>query len=245
MLVRFLLAAIFAGMAAGIFATAVQSWRVVPLILEAERYEDAGDTGAGHTHSQGEASGEEASTGETAMAEAEEPWAPEDGTERTFYTALANVVVGVAYSLLLTAAVLALNQSITPASGLLWGAAGFVIFVLAPNFGLPPELPGMPAGDLTDRQIWWLVTVICTAGGLYLLAFRRALPLMLLALVLIVAPHLWGAPQPIEHESAVPANLAAEFVVSTIVASALFWLFLGGLLGYLFQRAAKQESASA
>ncbi|MCB1422335.1 MAG: CbtA family protein [Nitratireductor sp.] len=243
MLTRILLAAIFAGMAAGVFATAVQSWRVVPLILEAERYEDAGDTGGAHTHSHGETA-----ESETAMPEGAEPqesWAPEDGAERTFYTGLANVVVGVAYSLLLTAAVLALNQSITPVSGLLWGAAGFAVFVLAPNFGLPPELPGMPAGDLVQRQIWWLATVVCTAGGLYLFAFRRTLPLMLLGVALIVAPHVWGAPQPIEHESAVPANLAAEFVISTIVASALFWLFLGGVLGYLFQRAARQESASA
>ena len=238
MLVRILLAAIFAGMAAGVFATAVQSWRVVPLILEAERYEDAGDTGETHSHG-------EAAEGDTAMAESKEPWAPEDGAERTLYTGLANVVVGVAYSLLLTAAILALNQSITPMTGLLWGAAGFTVFVLAPNFGLPPELPGMPAGDLLQRQTWWLATVVCTAGGLYLFAFRRTLPLMLLGVALIAAPHVWGAPQPVEHESAVPANLAAEFVISTIVASALFWLFLGGVLGYLFQRVARQESASA
>ena len=239
MLTRILMAAIFAGMAAGVFATAVQSWRVVPLILEAERYENAGETGAGHTHSHGETA-----ESRTAMAEPQDPWAPEDGAERTLYTALANIVVGVAYSLLLTAAILALNQSITPVTGLLWGAAGFAVFVLAPNFGLPPELPGMPAGDLVQRQLWWLVTVLCTAGGLYLFAFRRTLPLMLLGVALIVAPHVWGAPQPIEHESAVPANLAAEFVISTIVASALFWLFLGGVLGYLFQRASRQESAS-
>ena len=39
------------------------------------------------------------------------------------------------------------------------------------------------------------------------------------------------------HESPVPANLAAEFVVATIVTSFLFWLVLSGALGWLGQRA--------
>lgn len=237
MFVRILLLAIFAGAAAGVFATAVQQWRVVPLILEAERYEDVDEGGSAHTHGE---NGEE-----IAIAEGEELWGPEDGFERTFYTGLANVVVGVGFSLMLTAAVLLFNQTLTFTSGLVWGMAGFIAFALAPNFGLPPELPGMPAGDLVERQVWWLATAALTAIALALFAFKRSLPFMLLGLILIVAPHVYGAPQPIEHESLVPANLAAEFATASVVASVLFWLFLGGLLGWLFERNLQRDQADA
>jgi len=233
MLVRVLLAALFAGVLAGVFATAVQSYRVIPLILEAERYEGVEEVG-GHSHS-AETTSEETADGE------EEAWGPADGGERLFYTGLANVVVGVAFSLILTAAVLVLNQSLSWRVGALWGFAGFVVFVLAPNFGLPPELPGMPAAEVLPRQIWWVATVALTAIGLGLFAFKNGLIWMLLGLVLVLAPHLYGAPQPISHESLVPANLAAEFVVATIIASLLFWVFLGSVLGALFERAMKQE----
>ncbi len=241
MFIRILLLAIFAGAVAGIFATAVQSWRVVPLILEAERYEDVDDGAGVHTH--GNAQG--ANGEEIAVAEGEEAWGPQDGFERTFFTGLANVVVGVGFSLMLTAAILLLNQSLTLVSGMVWGMAGFVTFALAPNLGLPPELPGMPAGDLMARQLWWLATAALTAIALGLFAFKRSLPFMALGLVLIVAPHVWGAPQPIEHESLVPANLAAEFVSASIVSSALFWLFLGALLGWLFERNLRRDEAGS
>ena len=52
-------------------------------------------------------------------------------------------------------------------------------------------------------------------------------------------------PQPLSHESLVPANLAADFVMATLVSSLLFWLFLGAALGYGFEKAMKQEEASS
>ncbi|MCP5020055.1 MAG: cobalt transporter [Ketobacter sp.] len=55
-------------------------------------------------------------------------------------------------------------------------------------------------------------------------------------LVLLLAPHIYGAPLPATHASIVPANLAAEFAIATIVTSFLFWLVLGGSLGWLVQR---------
>jgi len=51
-------------------------------------------------------------------------------------------------------------------SGLLWGAAGFLIFSGSPALGLPPELPGMTAAALDARQTWWIGTVIATAIGI-------------------------------------------------------------------------------
>lgn len=242
MLVRVLLAAIMAGVLAGIFATAIQSFRVVPLILEAETYENSSgpDGAGGHSHGSGEANSGQVAMPSGGMPEAD-AWAPEDGWQRSFSTLVSNVLAGTAFGLILAAAMVLAGQGLSLRGGLIWGLCGFASFVLAPNLGLPPELPGMVAGDLAARQIWWVATVAMTAGALAIFFFARAIPFMLAGIALIVAPHLYGAPQPPQAESAVPAALAAEFAMATIVASGLFWLFLGGLLGMLLARAARSE----
>ena len=243
MLVRVLLAALLAGVLAGAFATAAQSVRVIPLILEAEKYEGDG-ANSGHHHESDSA--EKAGHSHDSVAVVEEveieAWAPDDGFERLLYTFVSNVIAGVAFALILTAAILVARQQMSLQSGLVWGAAGFVVFVLAPNLGLTPELPGMPAANLQDRQIWWLATVLCTAGGIALMAFSKKIPLMIIGAVLIAVPHIYGAPMPEVHETAVPAMLAVEFAVATIVTSGLFWLVLGGVLGNFLQRATIAEA---
>ena len=246
MLVRVLLAALLAGVLAGAFATAAQSVRVNPLILEAEKYEGEG---GGHHHAPAEHAHEATGTAanaehshDAAASEEVEAWAPGDGFERVFFTLVSNILVGVAFSLILTAAILLARQQISLQSGLVWGLAGFVVFVLAPNFGLSPELPGMPAADLGERQTWWLATVVATGGGLALFAFSKKIPLLIAGALLIAAPHVYGAPLPEVHETAVPANLAVEFAVATIVTSGLFWLMLGGVLGNFLQRALLAEA---
>ncbi len=235
MIARILLAAIFAGVIAGLVATTFQSLRVVPLILEAEKYETAD---SGHSHgTQGAAAGH--SHGDSAAhthGDDAEAWAPADGTERTLYTALANVLAGVAFSMILTAGILLSNRAVSVKSGLIWGACGFVAFVLAPNFGLPPELPGMPVGDLAARQIWWTATVACTGAAMALVAWRPGLATVAAGLVLAAVPHLYGAPAPESHDSAVPAALAAQFATATVLSSALFWAVLGAVLGYLLSK---------
>lgn len=255
MLVRVLLAALLAGVLAGAFATAAQSVRVIPLIIEAEKYEGEDHHASepppkvapvvkqesDHAHSDGHHNNVDGHHDNIEAVERDhhsgDAWAPEDGVERLFYTFVSNVVAGVAFALILTAAILVSRQQITLQSGLVWGAAGFVSFVLAPNLGLTPELPGMPAADLHDRQIWWLATVLCTAGGIALMVFSKRIPLMVMGAVLIALPHIYGAPLPKIHETAVPAMLAVEFAVATIVTSGLFWLVLGGVLGKFLQRA--------
>ncbi len=243
MLIRVLLAAILAGVGAGVFATAAQSMKVTPLILEAETFENGG---GGHAH--GAPAAEEPSQSVTAAEEAEaEEWGPADGFERTFYTLLANVVVGVGFALIVTAAILLTGQMVSLTSGVVWGLAGFVVFVLAPGIGLPPELPGTAAAGLLARQAWWLATVLATAGGLAIVYFlwlrggRQAMWLVA-ALVLIAAPHLYGAPVPGEHEMLVPGHLAVEFAIASIATGFVYWLFLGGLLGALLSRAMRAEA---
>lgn len=226
MLRRILLVAVIAGAVAGLVATVVQGVRLWPLIAAAERFEEAG--APAHQH------------GDPAAADHHE-WQP-DGAERIAFTTLFNVLAGFGFALLLNGAVAlwqAVRHGAAPdmATGALWGLAGFVCFALAPSFGLPPELPGMEAADLIDRQVWWVATALATAAGLALLVFPRAVTWKALGLALLVAPHLIGAPHTPET-GGVPAELAAQFVAASLVAAAVFWIVLGAVSGWLHRRLA-------
>ncbi|MCR4269366.1 CbtA family protein [Nitratireductor sp. ZSWI3] len=210
-------AAALAGILAGFVMTALQATFTVPLILQAETFEGAA---ASHDH----AAAEQVAPGHS---HGEEAWAPADGFERLAFTALANVVTGIGFALLLIMASELAGGIAGWRQGLIWGLAGFAAFTLAPGLGLPPELPAMPAADLLARQVWWVGTVGATAAGLALIAFRSQAVWALLGVVLLVAPHIVGAPQPVSHETPVPAELHHRFVVAVTVTNLVFWLVLG------------------
>ena len=127
-----------------------------------------------------------------------EAWEPSDGIERYAFTLLANLVSGVGFALILVAVSEFAGGIGNWRQGLFWGLAGFAVFTLAPGLGLPPELPAMPAADLFPRQVWWTATALATAAGLALIAFRRSPLFAIVGVALIVAPHIVGAPQPVE-----------------------------------------------
>jgi len=233
--------AALAGLIAGVLMAAMQAYATVPLILKAETYESAGD---GHDHGAAAQSSEAAApAGHSHAAEGEEEgWAPADGFERFFYTSMANIVTAIGFGLLLVVASEFFGGIGGWRQGLLWGFAGFAVFTLAPGLGLPPELPAMPAADLAARQVWWIGTVVATAAGLALVAFGSSLPLAILGVALIVAPHLVGAPQPDSHDSPVPADLHHSFVVAATVTNLIFWVALGGLVGFFRQRFADEAA---
>src|SRR5215469_7920519 len=111
---RIFATALIAGAAAGLLAFALQRVELIPLIARAEVYEAT--TTVGHR--------------EIATPSA---WMLPPGLERAGYTIIADLLVGVGFALLLTAAVaLAENagHSVSAWRGALWGAAGFGIFVL-------------------------------------------------------------------------------------------------------------------
>lgn len=225
--------AAIAGLVAGIALACMQAYATVPLILQAEVYETAG---GGHDH--GAASAETAApaasaTQQAVPAEEEEGWAPADGAERFLYNVLANVVTGIGFALVLVAISEFAGGIASWRQGVFWGLAGFGVFTLAPGLGLPPELPAMPAADLDARQVWWVATAVATGAGLWLIAFRKSLPLTLLAVALIVAPHIVGAPQPDSFESPIPEGLHHQFVVAVTVTNLVFWLLLGAVVGGL------------
>ena len=202
---KIFLTALFSGVLAGLLLAGIQHFTVIPIILEAETYETTG----------GDA-------GEADHGEQEQAWAPAEGIERTFYTATNSVIVGIGFGLLLTACY-ALRRKVTWQRGILWGLAGFAAFHLAPSFGLPPELPGDAAAGLGQRQVWWLLTVIVTAIGLWIIAFQPIRYLKLFGVALLVLPHLFGSPQPEVHGGLAPDELRSAFVFTSLATNAIFW----------------------
>ncbi|CAN7490885.1 CbtA family protein [Mesorhizobium sp. LjNodule214] len=234
--------AAIAGLVAGVVLACMQAFATVPLILKAEVYEQAGG-GHQHEHAAAPAAPTGNATDTNAMSSAapapveaaapaeDESWAPADGFERFAFSVLANIVTGIGFALVLVAVSEFAGGIGNWRQGVFWGLAGFAAFTLAPGLGLPPELPAMPAADLTERQIWWWATVAATAAGLGLIAFRKSLPLAILAVVLIVAPHIVGAPQPDSFETPIPEGLHHQFVVAVTVTNLVFWLVLGAVVG--------------
>lgn len=209
-------AAALAGLLGGLLLTALQQLGTLPLLAQAELLEQA-TAAAGHGHDGG-------------------AWAPQDGLERAGWTLVANIVTGVAFALLLVAGFVLSRRAIGWREGLLWGIGGFAVFALAPSLGLPPALPGMAESALEPRQIWWVGTAAATATGLGLLAFRRGSAWAALAVALLVAPHLIGAPQSEAAHGDAQHALAIRFVTAVLVTSFLFWLALGVLSAVCFAR---------
>jgi cobalt transporter subunit CbtA len=222
MIGRVILAALLAGIAAGLIMGAIQHVRLTPLILAAETYEGAaaGTAAAGHDHGA-------------------EGWQPAEGFERTFYTTLASVMTGAAFAAILAGISLVAGLPLTAGNGAVWGLLGFLAASLAPAAGLPPELPGMPVGDLALRQLWWVSTITATGAAIYLIATRRSLIALAVAVILIAAPHLAGAPAAASHDSAVPAGLAAAFAANALAAGAVFWILIGLFLGIAMDKLVK------
>lgn len=239
MIVRTLLAAVVAGLIAGVFMTLAQQYRTVPLILHAEQYE------AGHDHAA------RPQSLLPALAEAANPVGPAHahdhaadaensgmllGVGRFGGTLLANLVIGAGFGLILTATSLMTGRAISAANGVAWGAAGWLAVHLMPAIGLPPELPGFPAAELAARQTWWIVAVVLSAIGLYFVCLRPESWAKVGGLALIAVPHIVGAPYPDDITSNVPALLAAEFAVAALATGLFFWIVLGVALGMINDR---------
>ncbi|WP_232629518.1 CbtA family protein [Methylobacterium sp. Leaf118] len=262
MIVRMLSAALVAGFLAAVVATGLQLALTSPLILQAETFE------GGHSHASA-AQGAPAVAppaavtlaalivpahahshahghGDAAPGETSDAWEPAPGFPRMAFTGLATLVGGVGYALLLAAVMLALRREPTPQAGLGIGIAGFLAVVLAPAIGLPPELPGMGAAPLALRQSWWLMTVAATGVGLYLIAVRRVPLTILGGLVLIVAPHLVGAPHSVDTVSSpLPPATAAQFAARSLAIGFVFWALIGLAYGWAWGLFARSAGADA
>lgn len=214
--------AALAGALSGLMLTAVQQLYLIPLLLHAEVYEEAAEI---------------ATRGGPATTPSEHgAWRPENGWERTLFTAGANVVLGVGFALLLGAAAAIHGGQLDWRAGVMWGIAGYGVFFLAPCLGLPPELPGTETGELMRRQMWWISTAICTAVGFALLSFSRTFAIRLLGAISLVIPHVIGAPQPAPAAGSAPTELVEAFTIAAVFANAMLWLSLGGLYGFFYKK---------
>ena len=238
---RLFFAVLIAGLIAGAAMTALQQWRVVPLIVAAEAYEGeeapAHDAAvAEHTHEAGTPAHDHGGADE---------WVPADGFERSAFTVATGMFAALGFAFVLSAISVLSGIEVTARNGVLWGLAGFAVFQFAPAFGLPPELPGMPAADVVARQIWWWGTAIATGTAIYgVVRFRNAAAVVI-AIVLVLLPHLIGAPQPADHASGVPAPLAAAFAANALFVGAMFWIVLGALYGYAVERLGQPAAKAA
>src|SRR5471030_3125073 len=251
---RIICTAVAAGLLSGVVLTGVQKLQVTPIILQAEVYEDAADAAKEQAEALAREHAAEAPQA-TAAADAQptaaaahehehehqhghdhEEWKPENGIERTAFTVLANVTMAIAFGLILSAAFTLRGVVPNWRQGLLWSAACYAVFFLAPSLGLPPEVPGTAAAPLAERQLWWLMTALSTAGGLALLAFSKNWIYRVVAVGMLVAPHLVGAPQPLVHASAAPEALAHAFIYATALSNAALWLVLGSLTTYFYKK---------
>ncbi|MCD5994885.1 CbtA family protein [Pseudomonas sp. CDFA 602] len=222
----------FTGLLAALLLTLLQSFWVVPLIHQAETYENAPAEHV-HEHAAGAVAGHSHEHDEAA-------WEPEDGWQRVLSTTGGNLVVAVGFALML-AGLYTLRAPGRTVQGAWWGLAGFAVFVLAPTLGLPPELPGTAAAELSQRQFWWIGTAASTAAGLALLVFGQGRLLKLLGAAILVMPHLIGAPQPMVHESLAPETLGSQFQVASLLTNAVFWIAMGLISAWLFRRSALES----
>lgn len=201
LVLKLLVAGLASALLVGALATGFQYIRVVPLILESEAYERR----------------------RRALSE---EWAPADGAERGAFTFLSNIIVSFSFSLLLLGLSALDDVHVSVRSGLQRGVVGWTVFMGLPCVGLSPELPGMAAAELTNRQWWWLYAVLFAAAGfaVALLASRLPAParpssadtaairddlnakklrlwllqtlLFGVAVVVAAIPHMSGAPHP-------------------------------------------------
>ena len=233
---RILTTACYSGVIAALLLTVLQSLWVTPLILRAEVFETAQ---VAHEHAQEQSPHQHDTSAHEHDASV---WSPEDGWQRTLSTFGGNLVVGIGFALLLSG-LYNLRAPTNSMQGVLWGLAGYAAFCLAPSAGLPPELPGTMAAELTLRQNWWGATALATMAGLAMLVFGKHWLWSLAALVFIVAPHLYGAPQLAQQHAAAPDELQAQFRAASLLVNAVFWAVLGALSSWWYSR--KRDLAPA
>ena len=221
MISRFVVSALFAGAAAGLIAGLLQLAFVQPVLLQAELFENG-------TLSHFGAEPAPVRLGFAGIDPVR------DGLSIVF-----TMLIYTGYALLLLAAMSLGEERGSMANGrwgILWGIGGFVAIHLAPGFSLAPEVPGVAAADVAARQVWWFATAGAAIVGLFLLVFGSSWLAWAGAVVLLLAPHIWGAPMPERYAGPVPPELAALFAARALGVGLAAWVILGSLAGYFWRR---------
>lgn len=229
MFTRILTSALFAGAAAGLIAAVLQLVFVQPVLLHAELYE----------------SGQLVHFGGSPVSAHQDV----GGLDplRDGLSVLFTMLTYSGYALILVAAMSvaeARGATITARTGILWGLAGFVVAHLAPGFTLAPEVPGVAAADVGARQIWWFATVATAAAGVWLIAFGQNWIAWAIAAVLLLAPHVIGAPEPDTFTGPVPTEIGALFASRAFGVGMAAWVLVGCFAGYFWRREGERIGAT-
>ncbi|MCZ4353901.1 CbtA family protein [Roseovarius aestuarii] len=223
MISKLLTSALFAGAVAGLIAGLLQLAFVQPVLLHAELYEGGDLIHFG------------------ADPVSAHPVLPGFDLVRDGLSLIFTMLIYTGYALILLA-LMSLAQDrgarIDGRTGLIWGVAGFVAFHLAPGFTLAPEVPGVAAADVGARQVWWFAAVGAAVVALWMIAFSRHWAFWALAAVLLVAPHVIGAPEPDSFSGPVPPEIAALFAARALGVGLAAWVLLGAFAGFFWKREA-------
>ena len=212
MLGRILTSGLIAGAVAGLCAAVLQLLFIQPVLLHAELYE------GGELVHFGAASG---------PADR-----PEFGLDpvRDGLSVIFSMLTYAGYALILVA-LMALAEGrgavISVRNGIHWGVGGFVAVLLAPAFSLAPEVPGVAAADILPRQVWWFATVFAAGAAMWLLAFGQGRLAWGAVVVLLLAPHVVGAPEPDSFSGPAPTELGALFATRVLGVGLVAWALLG------------------
>lgn len=229
---RILTSALFAGAAAGLIAALLQLVFVQPVLLHAELYESGELVHFG---------GEAVSAHPDLPGMFAEPL--RDGLSIIFtmltYTGYALVMV----ALMMLAE--SRGHEVTARAGILWGIAGFITVHFAPGLSLAPEVPGVAAADVGPRQIWWTATVATAGAAMWLIAFGGNLVSYVIAALLLMAPHLIGAPEPDTFAGPVPTEIGALFAARAFGIGMAAWVLLGAFAGHFWQTEGARSEAAA
>lgn len=239
---KLMTSALIAGGVAGLFAALLHFAFVQEYILLGEQFEtgeivhfqNAPEVTGGHDHAT-----PEGATADTAHDHAPAAHDEENALTRNLLTVAFTVLIYIGYGMLLTAGFAVAAQfgiAIGAAQGALWGLAGYAAFQLAPAMGLPPELPGTVAADLSARQVWWWGTVCASGVGIALLAYGRNWIMMAVGVALLAAPHVIGAPHLDGFFSPAPAEVGGTFAARVLGVGLAAWVALGWVAGGLWSR---------
>lgn len=230
MFTRIVTSALFAGAAAGLAAGILQWQFVQPVLLHSELYEQGLLTHFGGALNSTEVALDRLQPMRDALS--------------IIFTMLLNT----GYALILIALMSLRQQSgdeLTPHKGIIWGVAGYVAVHLAPALSLPPEVPGVAAADVELRQIWWVCTVAATSLGLWLIAFSRKTTRIIPAIILILLPHLIGAPEADVFTGPAPTEIGALFASRALGIGLASWALLGYFSARFFISETKRADAVA
>ena len=230
MFTRIVTSALFAGAAAGLAAGMLQWQFVQPVLLHSELYEQGLLTHFGGTLNSTEV-----------VLDRFQPM-------RDALSIIFTMLLNTGYALILIALMSLRQQSgdeLTPHKGIIWGVAGYVAVHLAPALSLPPEVPGVAAADVELRQIWWVCTVAATSLGLWLIAFSRKTTRIIPAIILILLPHLIGAPEADVFTGPAPTEIGALFASRALGIGLASWALLGYFSARFFISETKRADAVA